>query len=337
MSSFGVLPAWQSDTNRGHKKTSLRVSWEVLVNLIGNTKRGERMVRSLCNVPSDVKFTRFPTTTALQRCANELLVRGWKGMSALLRGLTLPISSRTMSVPHWFSPADNIVILPHSPARGNRADGFFGACWCMYLRRVVSRQMSDLFGKDSVPAVKHENKPVESDCRVKSRELGVKSCAAIQLFTLNSSLPQRCHSLINRGAAEYRSSWATASVLIFARASGVGAESPAFTYFSLISAAWAIPGARSKRGASERSWKPPFASRSRVMKYGPPALMRIAETALATAVSPSFASRTVKFCFTTSKRGSKSLFHVPVAAKERSPALIAECAGRFRTPRNRPA
>ena len=27
----------------------------------------------------------------------ELLVRGWKEMSALLRGLTLPISSRTMS------------------------------------------------------------------------------------------------------------------------------------------------------------------------------------------------------------------------------------------------
>ena len=35
-------------------------------------------MRFLCQVPSDVKFTRLPTTTALQRC----YVQGWKRRSA---------------------------------------------------------------------------------------------------------------------------------------------------------------------------------------------------------------------------------------------------------------
>ncbi len=56
----------------------------------------------LCIVSPIMKFLRFQKTTALQRLQIELLVRGWKGMSALLRGLTLPISSRTMAVPRWF-------------------------------------------------------------------------------------------------------------------------------------------------------------------------------------------------------------------------------------------
>ena len=46
---------------------------------------------------------------------------------------------------------------------------------------------------------------------------------------------------------------ATACALIFASCSGVGAGSPALTYFSSMSAAWAMFGAMSKRGAIERS------------------------------------------------------------------------------------
>ena len=52
-------------------------------------------MRFLCNVSSYLKLPTFHSATALQHITFE----GWKGMSALLRGLTLPISSRTMSCP----------------------------------------------------------------------------------------------------------------------------------------------------------------------------------------------------------------------------------------------
>ena len=56
--------------------------------------------------------------------ANHLVARRWKGMSALLRGLTLPISSRTMSYsavrwPPGRLPAERQVVY-HTPPPGGK-------------------------------------------------------------------------------------------------------------------------------------------------------------------------------------------------------------------------
>ena len=59
--------------------------------------------KCVCTFPAKyrlTKFLTFPMTTALQRLQIELLrPRGGKGMSALLRGLTPPISSSNYGVP----------------------------------------------------------------------------------------------------------------------------------------------------------------------------------------------------------------------------------------------
>ena len=60
--------------NRNEKKTSLRVSREVLGNLERNTKRGERMMRPSAKCRLSQKVPKFLSTTALQHCKLSFLL-----------------------------------------------------------------------------------------------------------------------------------------------------------------------------------------------------------------------------------------------------------------------
>jgi len=52
--------------NRNEKENLSRVSSEVVVRTLSGTQERQAYMRFLCNVPPDVKFTTFRSTTALQ-------------------------------------------------------------------------------------------------------------------------------------------------------------------------------------------------------------------------------------------------------------------------------
>ena len=93
------LATWQSKRKRN---PLFRISLEAL--RLPCKEYEER--KCVCTFPAKyrlTKFLRFPETTALQRCKLFATFEGGWGLSALLRGLTLPISSRTIFYPQAVS------------------------------------------------------------------------------------------------------------------------------------------------------------------------------------------------------------------------------------------
>ena len=84
--------------NRDKKKTSLRISREVLGNLERNTKRGKRLRVSSTKCRLSQKVPKFLSTTALQHCKLSFLLAevSWRISPALsfqLSILFLPFTS----------------------------------------------------------------------------------------------------------------------------------------------------------------------------------------------------------------------------------------------------
>ena len=82
------------------RKPPFRIPVEALRSHCGNTKRGERHALPLQDIVH-VEISQVSTGDCFAAMQLNCYIRGWKGRSASIRRLTLPVSSRTMSASVW--------------------------------------------------------------------------------------------------------------------------------------------------------------------------------------------------------------------------------------------